>query len=262
MFRPVPLSVAGQQAFVRSFMDERASWGGPSAVRNVVSASVDARTGRLTADVTGDLAALRQAAHRRFGTTVALRPGKPLELYSRYYDGGSWTSGNALWDEQYESRAVGDANCTQGFNWRRWSDNVRYASTAGHCFNPGDNVFNGSTTQRMGYVGTKYLNNGEYVDFEYIRITSGSVDNSVWVGGTPNAQERRVVTADNDGTQVDFQVCSSGANYGLACGTIVNRTASFNYGARYGYVTLHNLTCVSALAGRGFPGPGDSVAPC
>ncbi|WP_328988848.1 S1 family peptidase [Kribbella sp. NBC_01245] len=258
VFRPVPLSLDGQQALLDTFMAGRAKWGGQSAVRNVVGATVDAKTGTLFAQVSGDLAALRTAAQRRFGKTVSLRPGTAIKLDDRYYSSSPWTAGNALWGSQDASRST--AQCTQGYNWRRWADNLRYASTAGHCWAPGTSLYNGLPDQRIGYVGTRYLNTGEYVDFEYIRITYGSVDNSVWVGGTRDASHRRVLWADNDGTQTGVTVCSSGANFGLNCGVILNRTTTFNYGAEYGYASLSKLTCVSKVTGYG-PGPGDSGGP-
>jgi hypothetical protein len=258
--RSVPLSMQGKQALVHTFMESRAAWGGESAVRNVVSAVVDERTGHLFADVTGDLNSLQQAAQRRFGKAVTLRSGRAIELWNnRYFSSPPWAAGNALWNDQDGPRTVGGAYCTQGFNWRRWSDNLGYASTAGHCFAAADNVFNGSTTQRMGYVGTRYINQGEYADFEYIRLTYGYVENLVWVGGTPTAELRRVVTADNNGAQTGDIVCSSGANYGLYCGRIFTRTASFTYDDIPGKPTLYNLTCVHPTSGYG--GPGDSGGP-
>jgi hypothetical protein len=259
VFRPVPLSVTGQQRLVKEFMDGRADWGGPSAVRNVVGASVDEATGRLTGTALTDVAGLTKAARQRFGDVVDIVAGQRVEVQDRYYDTAPWTSGNALWDNN-SSSGRSTALCTQGFNWRRWSDNARYASTAGHCFDPGVSAYNGNTAQRIGYVGTRYLNNGEYVDFEPIHITYGSVDNSIWVGGNSTGDLRRVVAADNDGTQTGDAVCSSGANGGLVCGTIVNRTTSLTYSSAYGSPTLHNITCVKASSSKLTVG-GDSGGP-
>lgn len=259
VFRPVPLSVTGQQRLVQEFMDGRADWGGPAAARDIVGASVDEATGRLTATATAGVEGLTKAARQRFGDVVDIVAGRPVEVQDRYYDTAPWTSGNALWDNNSAS-GRSTAQCTQGYNWRRWSDSVRYASTAGHCFTPGVSAYNGSTTQRIGYVGTRYLNNGEYVDFEPIHITYGSVDNSIWVGGNSTGDMRRVVAADNDGTQTGNAVCSSGANGGLVCGTIVNRTTSLTYSSAYGSPTLYNITCVKASSTRLTVG-GDSGGP-
>jgi hypothetical protein len=247
IFRTVPLSLAGQDALLHDFLDGRAAWGGESARRKVVSASIDPKTGRLDATVTGDLASLQEAAHRRFGDAVSLRLGRPPQEqyggFDRYGNGGYpyWASGIPLW----ETYVVGleTPACTAGFKWKRWSDDLRYASTAGHCWAPGTNVFYTNTQQRMGYVGTKYLNNGENIDFEFIRLTVGAPDNSIAVGGKFDTNNAYVTMADNDGTNTGVEVCSSGANSGLVCGKIINRKSAV---VRLSGVITYNLTCVEA----------------
>jgi hypothetical protein len=118
---------------------------------------------------------------------------------------------------------------------------VEYASTAGHCEEPGVSIFHQSTTQRIGFVGTKYRNHNEHVDFEFIKMTAGAVSGTVWVGSRNTTDLRAIAAADNDGTLTGVTVCSSGANGGLVCGVIANRTAAF--AASDGVTTLR-LTCV------------------
>lgn len=224
-YRSVPYSVDGRRALIASVLDQRTAWAGPTAARYITSGNVDAVTGKVSVYATGAVPALQSAAQRKFGTTVEVRQAAAGtdDSSTRYNDDAPWTAGNAIWASQFADRTVGIAHCTLGWNWRRWSDNQRYASTAGHCADPTVSFFHASTSQRIGYVGTKYLNQNEHIDFEYIRITSGSVDNTVWVGSQNTGVQRRVVGADNDGTGTGFTVCSSGANGGLVCGKIISR---------------------------------------
>ena len=256
-YRSARFSVQGAQKLLDTFMDTRATWGGASAKKHVVAASVDEVTGRLSAQATGDVAAIQAAARKTFGANVAVRMGRGVTPTDRFGDSAPWTAGNAIWFDQYER---GLADCTQGYNWRRWSDNLRYASTAGHCMPSNTSVFHTSITQRIGYIGTVYLNTNEYIDFSYIRITSGSVDNTVWVGPRATNELRRVVSAQNDDT-TKGTVCSSGANGGLRCGTIIDRDFEAEMDTHKGKVYLDRLTCVKPSTAYGYVVAGDSGGP-
>jgi len=249
-FRSVPYSVEGRRTLIASVLDQRASWGGLPATKHVTGGRVDEVTGKVSVYAKAEIPVLQAAARRRFGTKVEVRPAGAGRDDGRYNDTAPWSSGNALWVDQF---VRGDAHCTLGWNWRRWSDNQRYASTAGHCADPGESIFHASTTQRIGYVGTKYLNQNEHIDFEYVRITSGSVDNTVWVGGPGTSDLRRVVGADND-----FTVCSSGANGGLACGRITSRDGE---AINAQGIRLTQLTCVEPLDPNVTTTGGDSGGP-
>ena len=128
--------------------------------------------------------------------------------------------------------------------------------TAGHCGAPSESVFHVGTSQRIGHVGTRYLNSNEYVDFEYIRITSGSVDNSVWVGGPGTSDLRSVVAANNDDSLTGVQVCSSGAIGGLVCGVLTRHDGIIDDGVR----TI-GLACVNPNNAAVHTEHGDSGGP-
>ncbi|TCO37616.1 hypothetical protein EV646_1233 [Kribbella antiqua] len=239
-FRSVPMSIDQQNALVSRFMDERAKWGGQAATKNIVGASVDEVTGRIFAGALTGTDALQAAARKHFGDIVDVQPTAAPQIQGRYNDFSPYSSGNALYLDQFWPRDVGMAQCTQGYNWLRHSDGLRYASMAGHCAEPGESVFHVSTSQRIGYVGTKYLNNNEYIDFEFIRMTVGAVSGTVWVG-SPTTEDLRRVTSVDTGVLTGVTACSSGANGGLVCGLVRNRTAAVTFDG----ITTKQLTCVS-----------------
>lgn len=243
-FRSVPLSVDQQNALMARFMQERAQWGGKAAVDNVLSGSVDELTGRITATAVTGAKALQTAARKYFGNVVDIHTGAaPQGQSSRYWSpsSGPFVGGMALWDDQYDDRSVGSAKCTAGFNWVRHSDGRAYASTAGHCVTEGASIWHSATNQRLGYIGTKYLNPNEYIDFAFIRMTAGLLLPEVFIGGPDVDYSRRVIGADA-GTLTGVTVCSSGAITGQICGVIRNRVSS----AVVNGVTLQKLTCVSS----------------
>ncbi|GAB2602922.1 chymotrypsin family serine protease [Kribbella endophytica] len=239
-FRTVPLSIDQQNALVSRFMDERAAWGGQAAVDNIVGSSVDEVTGRISAGALADAATLQAAARKRFGDVVDIGLTARPQLQGRYNDTSPYATGDALWISQFADRSVGRAYCTAGFNWLRHSDGLRYMSMAGHCANPGTSVYHQSTTQRIGFVGTRYRNNNEYIDFEFIKMTVGAVSGTVWLG-SPTTNDLRVVTTSDSGVLTGVTACSSGANGGLVCGLVRNRTAQVTFDG----ITTKQLTCVS-----------------
>lgn len=181
----------------------------------------------------------------------------------RFNDTSPWTAGNAL---SHAPNSI-QTYCTQGFNWRRWSDGARLMSTAGHCFAGNTSVYNGNNaTQRMGVVIRRWFSDGGPTDFEFIQPTVGAVDNSMWNNINYQDVWRRVVAASNvnDASILESDVCISGARtlteFPMSCGYIsaVNQTIRFNNddGTHY---TIRNLTCVASAwdLGRG----GDSGAP-
>ncbi len=236
-YRTVPLSINQQNALIARFMDERAKWGGQSAVDNIVGGSVDEVTGRIFASARGEAGALQTAARKYFGNVVDVQGGAAPQRQGRYNDTSPYASGNALWLDQFDPRQTAD--CTSGFNWLRHSDGLRYASWAGHCAPAGTTVFHQSTTQRIGFVGTRYFNDNEFIDFAYIKMTVGAVSGTVWVGSKTTNDLRRVTTSDS-GVVTGVTACSSGANSGLICGLVRNRTSVFDDG-----IATRQLTCVS-----------------
>ncbi|MFB6720487.1 hypothetical protein ACFCV3_10020 [Kribbella sp. NPDC056345] len=254
-YRSVPLSLDEQNALITRFMQERAKWGGKAAVDNVLSGSVDELTGRIKAHALTGAGPLQAAARKHFGNIVDITPGAAPEAQSRYANSGSYVGGMALWHSADGSRAVGTAKCTAGFNWIRHSDGLGYVSTAGHCAAVSDSIFQVARDQRVGYIGAKYLNDHEYVDFALVRITSGvGVLPIVYVGGAETTSSRDVIGIDT-GTVTGVKVCSSGAITGLVCGTIATRTSSVVVDG----TLLNRQTCV--IADAGLTRQGDSGAP-
>ncbi|SDU86645.1 S1 family peptidase [Jiangella alkaliphila] len=182
---------------------------------------------------------------------------------NRYDDTSPWTAGNAL---THAPNSI-EIYCTQGFNWRRWSDNARFMGTAGHCFSRNTSVYNGNNaTQRIGVTVARWYTDNGPMDFELIQPRVGSVDNSMWNVIDYQDVLRRVVSADNANDQsiIGTRVCISGARtvseFPMSCGEIsaVNQTIRFSNGEG-GFYTIRNLTCVASVydLGRG----GDSGAP-
>ncbi|MFC9688129.1 hypothetical protein ACFTSF_06280 [Kribbella sp. NPDC056951] len=253
-YRSVPLSLDEQKALIAKFMQDRGKWGGKAAVDNVLSGSVDELTGRIKAHAVKGAAALQAAARKNFGSAVDITPGAAPQAQSRYYQGSPYLGGMALWDDQNDPRTVGTATCTAGFNWTRHSDGMGYVSTAGHCASAGTSIFQADKNQRIGYIGTRYLNNSEYIDFAFVKVTVGGVLPIVYVGGA-DTDAYRDVTGIDTGTVTGVTVCSSGAITGLVCGRIASRTSSVVVSG----VLLNQQTCVDADAG--VTRQGDSGAP-
>ena len=211
-----------------------------------------------------DSAELRaRAAAARFGVPVRFKVGDSPTVTGRFDDTTPWTAGNAL--TAVAANAGRSASCTQGYSWRRWSDNVAYASTAGHCYGINTSVYNGNPNQRIGYVAGRWYANEGPTDFELIRPTVGSVDATVWVGPKVTNDHRVVKGADNANSNANISkvVCFSGANGGMNCGNImsINQRIEFtNPDTNLKYWT-RNLTCVRfASSASGFTG-GDSGGP-
>jgi hypothetical protein len=254
-YRSVPLSLDEQNAFLDRFLKERAQWGGKAAVDSVVSGSVDELTGRIHAIALTGAAELQVAARKYFGNTVDIRTGGAPQAQSRYSSGDSpYPAGIPLW-EQGGGNAVGTAQCTAGFGWSRHSDGLRYVSTAGHCAPSDTSIFGVNVNQRIGYIGTRYLNNYEYVDFAFVKLTLGNAGplGRVWVGGV-DTDDLRNITSVDPGTVTGTTVCSSGAATGLVCGRINNRVTA----AAVNGVTIERLTCVTSAQRTQ---QGDSGAP-
>jgi hypothetical protein len=254
-YKNVPLSFEARGVLTEKVANTGGDWGGPSAGQHLSAVSIDPETGAISISVDGDLEALGQAAQRRFGpgVHVTLAP-RPVRDFGRFDDTSPWTVGNAIWTEQYADRRYVD--CTQGWNWRR-QDGILYTSTAAHCAAAGVSIFHASTTQRIGYVSSRYRNDGGSLDHEFIRITYGALDATVWVGGPGTGDQRTVVDADNNGTMTGLDVCSSGAAGGLVCGEVeqVNKSITFTDG-----ITTNGLTCVLGTYGYATQG-GDSGGP-
>lgn len=260
----VPLSFEEQQAFLEAVYKSRASWGGELASQHLYEAAVDARTGVVTLQTDAYRNELQAVADKAYpGDRVRVDMNKRPDgvQTGRYSDTvGGLTAGNALWLERYADRS--QAQCSQGWNWLR-QDGITYASTAGHCWVLSEsNVWHISDTQRIGYVAARYWNDNEYIDFETVRITSGSLDATVWVGPRNTTDSRQVVDSDNDGTQTGLTVCTSGANGGLACGAIANRNVvSTAHDPNNNLISTFHLTCVIPSNPAVTSLPGDSGGP-
>ncbi|MDX3000211.1 hypothetical protein PWY87_00915 [Kribbella solani] len=203
----------------------------------------------------------KRAAAARFGVPLRFEVGKPAVLRGRYDDTTPWTAGNASTNiASHAGRQPAD--CTQGYSWRRWSDGINYASTAGHCFLGNENTYAGNPNQRIGYVAGRWYASDGPTDFELIRPTVGSVDASVWVGGPMTTDARTVTGVDNENsaTNVSKTACFSGANGGTNCGTIKaihQRILIWDDKSQVSHYT-QNLTCVQL---RKPPVGGDSGGP-
>lgn len=254
-YRTVPLSLDQQNAFVDRFLKERAQWGGKAAVDNVVTASVDELTGRIQATALISAEQLQTAARKYFGNAVDIHTGGVPQAQGRYEDSPLFFAGTPLWKAGPGSHDVGTADCTAGFNWRRHSDGDSYVSTAAHCVASGENLYGPNESQRLGYVGTRYLNNYEYVDFAFVNVTRAGTTPAgrVWVGPADTGVFRNITSVDA-GTVTGTTVCSSGAFTGLICGKINNR----NTAAAVNGITIERLTCVT---GSQLTQRGDSGAP-
>lgn len=236
--RDAALSRVALQSLMESITTTRDEWAGNDASR-IVALQGDPVTGVVRIGVTSGADAVAREAVQHFGKDVTvITISAPHDFASRYNDISPWTAGNALWDAQFANRSVGQAICTQGFAWQ--SGGVAYASTAGHC--GGTSWFHISTAQRIGLVaGTYYGSPYNSTDVELIQLKSGSVDSSVWVGGQNTTDKRTVVDADNVAYATGFNVCSSGANGGLACATTFNAYTTVTVNG----VTVNNLTCAT-----------------
>ena len=241
-------------------LDGRAAWGGAAAVERVFAAAPSPFSSRIEVRMTARDESVEAAARRAFDVPLEFAVGqRPTATAGRYADTAPWTAGNALW---FSAAAAGgsSAQCTQGFSWRL--QGVVYASTAGHCATRGTSVWNGNPQQRIGEVSHRYFSHNGPTDVEFIRITSGSAgDASVWVGPALTLNQRWLTAVDNT-TTTYAEVCSSGANGGIACGRMSARNMPIEFvrpdGSRY---TIKGLTCVDVPAGHARPQPGDSGGP-
>lgn len=213
---------------------------------------------------TSDSAELKaRAAAARFAVPVQFKIGKSPAATGRYTDTSPWAAGNAL--TATASEAGQKATCTQGFNWRRWSDNLGYASTAGHCYGIDWSVFTSNPNQRIGYVAGRWYASEGPTDFELIRITDGAVGPHVWVGPKITNDLRVVKDADNtnDNGNLGKVVCFSGANGGMNCGNImkINQRLKFvNPHTGWEYWT-QKLSCVRFASSESGFTFGDSGGP-
>lgn len=208
-------------------------------------------------------AELERRATARFKVPFRFVVSQPAKAKGRYKDDAPWSAGNALTHDISLIGQVGKATCTQGFSWRRWSDNLNYASSAGHCWQINQSVFNGVKEQRIGYVAGRWFTDLGPTDFELIRPTVGSVDATVWIGGPQTSDLRNVAGADNVNSDENIgeTVCVSGANGGTTCGKITdaNVTRTFTDEVGNPLYSIRNLTCVQMTSV--FPRGGDSGAP-
>lgn len=252
-------SVAEIQAATKGLFANDESWAGDRK-STITGGTSDPVTGQITIGVTEDSAGLRDQAQRFIdgkrwadpkrqdvpAVLIRMRvtePAKPLA--GRYSDTSPWTAGNAIW---WAGQSRAQAFCTQGWTWRKWSNNRLYASTAGHC--GGTNWYHHSTTARFGYNAGAWKTNGGNIDFQLIYLTFGALDSSVWV----NTSLRNTASAYNGETASNITVCASGANSYSQCGTIVDPLATVHYvDGSY----LYNQTCLNGgtLIGGDSGGP-------
>ncbi|MEU4294072.1 hypothetical protein AB0E63_38125 [Kribbella sp. NPDC026596] len=224
------------------------AWAGDLApLVNLVTA--DTTKSVVTIGSTVKSAELERRATARFKVPLRFVISQPMTRAGRYNDTAPWDAGNALTHVVGDIGQVGRAHCTQGFSWQRWSDNLNYASSAGHCWTINTNVFNGDPSQRIGYVAGRWFANFGPTDFELIRPTVGYVTATAWIGGPQTSDLRVVAGADNVNSDenIGADVCFSGANGGTHCGEITdaNVTRGFNDGT-----STRDLTCVKMPAGN------------
>lgn len=237
-------------------------WAGDLAhLVNLVSA--DDSKSVVTIGSSARSAELERRAAARFKVPLRFVVSKPVLAKGRYNDTSPWKAGNALTHDPDLIGQVGKSPCTQGFSWRRWSDNLNYASTAGHCWQINTSVFNGNKNQRIGYVAGRWFTNLGPTDFELIRPTVGSVAAKVWIGGPQTSDLRVVAGADNVNSDENIGevVCSSGANGGTSCGEITDANVTRTFTDEFGnpLYSIRNLTCVQMTPN--IPAFGDSGSP-
>lgn len=221
VFSIVPRSYDEVNGSARTLFDTRASWApDPSAV---YTSHADERTGAVVLGVRADQ--VEQVRARITDPRVRVEVGAPLRLEAgtRRSDRGGWTGGNAL-QASLSTPPSGDADCTQGFTWKLWSNGALVGGIANHCV--------GGTTTTWYHdgrtVGTVFRTSPAS-DSALIDPVPGAVYSpTVWVGGRTTGDERPVVGVGT--AVVDRQIALSGANSGLTVDTVLDEAVNSEYG--------------------------------
>lgn len=205
----------------------------------------------LVPNDTGDTAAWTERVKAMRDDRVLLqfytpKPGLgDFVLQSRLHDVPDWYGGNWL-SNNNEDATTSNAQCTGGFNWKKWTTGYERGSTANHChaayfYNDGR------------VVGVQDLDAySEAVDSQLIRDIGGNFnvfDPYVWVGAQDTSYARAVRGIDSTPTEGET-VALSGAVSGLKVGKI--RDPSFYVRSINAYVVLMDTKACAQ---------GDSGAP-
>jgi hypothetical protein len=221
VFSTVPRTYDEVNGSARTLFDTRASWApDPSAV---YTSHADEQTGTVVLSVRPDQ--VEQVRARITDPRVRVEAGAPVRLQAgtRRSDRGGWTGGNAL-QASLSAPPAGDADCTQGFTWKRWSNGALVGGIANHCV--------GGTRTTWYHDGRKVgtvFQTSPASDSALIDPVPGAVYSpTVWVGGRTTNVERPVVGVGT--AVVGRQIALSGANSGLTVDTVLDDSVNSDYG--------------------------------
>lgn len=213
-------------------------------------------TDKLTVEVSPYSAAAKAALEARYGENeVDVMPGLEFhQLASRGVDASPWNGGDFI------TSPSNNGNCSSGppvYNLS--TPTTTYLLTAGHCYNVGAYVYNGSTrltgdsNTLIGQV-TRSENGTAGYDSAVIAASSSTLDFRTQLAfdtGTRNQYKK-------SGSVVSAPVCLSGAPSGEVCNTIVDAINIDNFpgegGTLVNMVRAHHATTPPA-------GIGDSGGP-
>lgn len=202
------------------------------------SVSIDTRTGALT--IYGADALVAEVDYE--GNQARVETGVKTVLQNRYDDGAPWSGGAVL---SMNSSLGTLADCTAGFNWRKWSSNELMGSTAEHCYESSGV----STWYNWGVaVGNRYYYSTSRDTFLMRSSPQNSFNPNVFVGAA-NTSVIRWVVGGMASEPIGSAIALSGGNSGLNVGTI--RNTAFTSGGKGPW----RETTVSACQGGDSGGP-------
>lgn len=235
-----------------------------SGVQLIEWGDADLASGRLIVQVLDLTPAKASILEARYGAgNLLLENGASLPTLTiggppRANDSAPWNGGDFITDA-----LTGD--CSSGYGAHRA---VQYMITAGHCFQRGRQILNGSTTQSdlmngqlfgnfmpLGPVTSKA---GGNLDAEIIRTSAFGGSSKLVYAGSSTSSERDAVS----GTIVTprgRQVCQDGAFEGEICGLVVRNSNPICINTNDGrFCHIHKAVNTK---GRIAVGQGDSGGP-
>jgi hypothetical protein len=200
----------------------------------------DVTTGKLVLD-TNAPASVIESLSSEFAGAIDVRAGGVTEDFTRRADTSPFWGGSSVKSNGW--------TCTTGFVVKK-STGTRYLLTAGHCFEPGWNVYTSDGNLHVGSVVQK----APIASRDMELIGGKSYGRSIFVGGT-NSSTGKIVEQAGDPVVNFVGYCRSGQTTGEQCGhKVTSVTANF-------CPTSGCKTNVIAYTTGGASAGGDSGAP-